>query len=183
MIIVGTKKVQAQSQDADQLQDDHVEGEDVRVARHWTCGGSGALFPPSLAAHTEDEDEEREEEEEADAEGYIDGNAFPEDGAVLEGVMERGVGGGIDRHICMEDWVEEERRNGNLNHKYTQNSRHSHLHTRHITLIVPLIIYIGHIPAVFFRITHWKKTFGGAGSKAREGRRDVFFGGICNKDS
>lgn len=64
--------VEGSERDAEQLQQDHVEGEHVGVA----CGGGAAAVPPpppALEAHVEDEEEERDEEdvaEQVDGEGH-----------------------------------------------------------------------------------------------------------------
>lgn len=64
-IDVGTNAVEDGPNGVDHLHDNHVVGDEVRVA----CR-SGTLLPPSLVAQMEDDDEEREEEEDVgDGEG------------------------------------------------------------------------------------------------------------------
>lgn len=57
--VVGTT-VKDRSQNTNNIQGDHVVGEDIRVARCYR--GNGALMPPSPETHPEDEDVERQEE-------------------------------------------------------------------------------------------------------------------------
>lgn len=72
---VGAASVDQTSQETDNLQDNCVKGEDVRVANNH-CRGNRALFPPSLVAHVDDEDEEGEEQGVGEEDGCKDRNAF-----------------------------------------------------------------------------------------------------------
>ncbi len=88
-------------QDTNQLHDNHVKGEDVRVACQG-CRGNRTLLPPSFAASVEDEEDERQEEDVVgDKVGCIDRKtASIYEAVILQGV-ERGIGGRIDRHVCL----------------------------------------------------------------------------------
>lgn len=91
---VGREDVEQKAKKADGLQDGHVEGQDVWVARCQQGGHQAALLPLSVADEEDEVKERKEEEDVGDEEGSGDVQAQwrRADGAKVVGGVREGSG-------------------------------------------------------------------------------------------